>query len=1733
MIKTPAFVSHTVRRAAARFAPAAAAALLALSGMATLLAARPARAQNDALTYSSNRRAFNAGVLLLQSTIDDTNTATLARGPENPDPYVFFMADARSDVKPLDWEFVNPLAPKTVTAAEYGRWLARDPGNPYQMGQQVTKNMACYWEVSLQKTSIEDLLQYDLLFITHHRDTKFTPDEREKLRKLVDAGGVVWIEDCGNMRIRPSGPFFLDDLQFRNDGSRANAGPIINAAAHPILNNPYRLSFQEIANLGDKNYGNFYMSRMIPADDTPTGIPVPRNNSGRSAGPPNPNVLINIVGNRATATGPDDPGLPYIAAGNYGSGAVIATSSDSGCDINDYAGGANVGSGGNSGAYCGPNIQTAHPEDLKFVYNLAAWGSATNTERRNPRRTASSFDSLGAPLLGKFDFSTPGTPANSIVRSTSAPVVVQGVLLVTGLVNNVPTLRAYDTQPYRDLDGDGNGDDGLPDLNLGAPYDEIWRAPLGNGTGGAGQALLPSAPTSATLPDGTDAVFVTLPNGDMHGYRVFPRDSGRLTFQPQPVFAPNANEGAGTYPAGTATQPAVAPSPVYFEGRIHVVQPDARIRCVSAYAEGGVAAGTRLWLSADVVPAFALTPLGSPTVGFTRLTSTPRAANSNNSTLDLMLYEPASQAGGAGLPPVGRVLPYFLGARNEVLTVSSGQAQSGTVSGVAYDTRAFEGGSDRYFVADPSRGDGPFTTPRVRVFSRTEVGGNAISGRENYQIGNPSPFFAGQFIPSPNGGALSGRVVVSNRTPGGALPTAADEIIVAVDYDVLYVTTKYPKPVGLSQDGTRTSPGGGGAITTAGALVQGTVGANLSTLALSPNDTLVFSATEQDPSSATGAIGGGGSVSSVYGVNEQPASGASRARWRYSLFSPTTPSAQQATDPGLPLRNGADVDPYPIQNSLKFNANWPDVDEARPLAQPEALANVQALFAPVVTNTGITYVIARAESAANGSVTVLMAFDNDREFVLRLGGPLAPGSNVSLEQTSALTGQPFTVSAGQAGTANNAQFTVDASRGTITINNFVSPLGAGGPGGNALSASQSFVVRATPLGATAEVTTTVRPQPSSAPPPGFPPSVADVTSAARTIRGDYSPLLWYYVLPGTPLSSPTLSGSHLYYSANVGGTAAVIAVDSDPQGNDPTVRQGQQVFFVADTMGTAKPTINHARWKQALRGLPGAGGQTVAVTSVSAPVGGQDILAVNSDQGTFTFENVITLIGDGKRLIEVRPDGAAVWTLDATVRVTTAGGEAPRFGLNGTLENPDTATGRQTEERTPISRPSVVRRLGASDLLIADTGNNRAVRVERSGRELWALQKINDPYGIAAQGDSLTLNGPTDIQYWPVTQFGANGRPIGFEAHYLIADANNNRIIEVVDFYDRNGRLVGSNDSDPDHRLPNLPAGTSGEHVLVWTTRTTSRENRALRYQSASRFFGSRNVDGQLVSGVPTLVAVVGNLRASGGGASAGSDFTGGALVSVRYNPYNPFNVAYPLRDEAGNTVGNFNPWPVNADPATTEPTGNGLIDESVDDLVIPSGLIPGVTQNTIRRISRPLYFQQITLPEVQGAPKLPGDSPVPGRRQLFLLCDAGGVYEVEPRIVDGRSVRFVNWMFRQEDYDRMNRARFNVPGGIADTELPRLVAASVSRLPNGGYLITNSFSGPNRLFSNRQFNGEVFEVRPTAPNLRETLGFGRFGDFSAPRIVREQNGLRQQMGTDQGGNTQLLEQPLFASRLF
>jgi hypothetical protein len=408
-------------------------------------------AQGDAYTYTAVRKQIRVGVLQIGS---------------NPvlTPFVWHVLDRRTDYKPAGWDFVNPLAA---------------PGS--------RKNMATYWVVNLDQISMEDLSKYDALVVaTQGSNIGFTPEQREKLRKFVDAGGLLWIDNQTAYTIDTRAPLFLD-LQFNNEGSTSG---LLAYPTHPLVNAPYPIGLGEVNRMGAGIRGSL---SAVGADLN---------------APPAPGVLAPIVVRQ-------DNRRPVLAAGQYGSGAVVVSSIGIAYALSQAVAPPGV-------PVADENFVAAAPQNLKFGYNMIQWASAFTAQRKNARRTAGTFESIGAPLVEKWGL----TGLQAVGTFASAPVFYNGALFVVG-TSPFGDLRLYcfDANPRRDLDGDGNEDDGLPDLwQRGTPYDEVWEAPLGSEPTSTPQIVEIASSSNDPLQRGL--VVVTLKNGTVQAYRAFPRTGG-------------------------------------------------------------------------------------------------------------------------------------------------------------------------------------------------------------------------------------------------------------------------------------------------------------------------------------------------------------------------------------------------------------------------------------------------------------------------------------------------------------------------------------------------------------------------------------------------------------------------------------------------------------------------------------------------------------------------------------------------------------------------------------------------------------------------------------------------------------------------------------------------------------------------------------------------------------------------------------------------------------------------------------------------------------------------------------------------------------------------------------------------------------------------------------------------------------------------------------------------------
>ncbi|MHB0912432.1 MAG: PQQ-binding-like beta-propeller repeat protein [Armatimonadota bacterium] len=209
-------------------------------------------AQAASLVYGTLRQEIKAGVL-------GTNL--------NPAP--FYIMDAVVDLKPMGWQFMNPLAPGGAEKVD-----------------------AAYWNVGLD----EDFTDYDVLLLPVSGTFPFDPDLNERLRKFVDAGGTLWIEH-ENANTFALGDFFIGDIGFGGGTS----APVLVVGTHPLLSRPFTLTWQDVNNLGTGNSGTFGLRTVTNAalNDLP-----------------NKNYFFSIVSSGSNSV---------VSAAQYGSGHIVIT----------------------------------------------------------------------------------------------------------------------------------------------------------------------------------------------------------------------------------------------------------------------------------------------------------------------------------------------------------------------------------------------------------------------------------------------------------------------------------------------------------------------------------------------------------------------------------------------------------------------------------------------------------------------------------------------------------------------------------------------------------------------------------------------------------------------------------------------------------------------------------------------------------------------------------------------------------------------------------------------------------------------------------------------------------------------------------------------------------------------------------------------------------------------------------------------------------------------------------------------------------------------------------------------------------------------------------------------------------------------------------------------------------------------------------------------------------------
>ena len=428
-------------------------------------------------TYIDKRRVINAGVLVL-----DTSGGQVAAAA----PYVFYIMSQRDDLKPQGWTFVNPIA----------------------TGSEIFKNNAAYWLVNLRQTTLENLSKFDVLYLNAASTTVFFQmADRDKLRRFVDGGGCLWVDNGGGMRFSSSDAyaFFLPGVNFKSGSA---GSPQVLAKLHPLVTNPFYLGADEIAALCSPPPGSNFPEVIDP------GFQAAFNTL------PSPTIPSPVVAVVSSGLNTD----PTVAALDYGSGRVVFTSGFVGGWIQGpVTGGANPISLTPQNS----NPLWASAPHLKLAYNIVAWASTSPTFRKGYRRTGASLEGAGAPLVERWRLPGAAPPSGGGATGVqTSPAIWKNVIFYSAGT----TLYALDAVPENDLDMDGNSDDGQPDPP-NAGYDIIWKAEIG-------QSI--SSPTVASMLDPKggnlapkDFVLVMAQDGLVHIFEALPADmTGRLSGTP-------------------------------------------------------------------------------------------------------------------------------------------------------------------------------------------------------------------------------------------------------------------------------------------------------------------------------------------------------------------------------------------------------------------------------------------------------------------------------------------------------------------------------------------------------------------------------------------------------------------------------------------------------------------------------------------------------------------------------------------------------------------------------------------------------------------------------------------------------------------------------------------------------------------------------------------------------------------------------------------------------------------------------------------------------------------------------------------------------------------------------------------------------------------------------------------------------------------------------------------------
>lgn len=633
------------------------------------------------LSYAQSTVEIKAGVLLIRSQ-------RVGNQLWNPVPHHWGQLDQDRSIKPASWSFVNPLGQSSFTDTMRLRWIVNPSvGSLPALGQGLSKKSASYWEVPLAESSDAQLGQFDVLSLTVSSNMTLSPDEREKLRRFVDGGGVLWID------LLNEGALVIDEFNgtpYPFGGTTNNAAVQANLY-HPLLTFPNAMTLDEVR---ATSYPGSGATVTHFTDIAGTGL------TNAFATIDSDSAKLEAIAGNATGR--------TISAARMGDGYMVVTSRG----ITATLGRGRQTSAGSPPAPNRGFTSLAPVEDnaffaaAKFAVNLIWLSASSPTVNAGSRHMGGVAATISAPVQGRFVSAPAGFDQGKASALTNGRVVA-----VSG-----NTLAVFDANPSVDLNGDGDSDDGVLDA-ASAGYDMVWAS---NGDGGT-----LSSPTVVDAPDtvvvgpsgrATSQVWVTSSTGNVLVYDL--NSPGTMAVAPLRTIAP---------PTGGAVADPLGPfAPTVHDGLVFIS--DTRI-----------AGFGRIWVcdlntaavlntgSAWAVQASSRLPevSGSPTVGFIPI-------QDSSGGVDRVIYQatqPNSPTRAAGISSI------WVGAKGE----SPYQVRR-TANRVRLQTRAALNGLPVYLPGGTSQLGVRVSMlkPDGSVFSPTEINtvltGNVFGTATNGEV---------------------------------------------------------------------------------------------------------------------------------------------------------------------------------------------------------------------------------------------------------------------------------------------------------------------------------------------------------------------------------------------------------------------------------------------------------------------------------------------------------------------------------------------------------------------------------------------------------------------------------------------------------------------------------------------------------------------------------------------------------------------------------------------------------------------------------------------------------------------------------------------------------------------------------------------------------------------------------------------------------------------------------------